>query len=320
MKLQLLPKPRHGSQEWLERRWRDDEGRCVFGASDIPVLMGVSPWRSRAELFIDKSTPPTVKEETDAMRRGNLLEAPLLEEASRILGVNIVTPKFQYHKGRLMVSHDGLPDGDLENPEFGVEVKTTAAHSVETADDLPDEWRWQAWAQSETIGGKPVFFVVLDKRQRISIVELADNPEARHTLLMEAEEFGALVDSKASVADIGLLHELDADQIAKFFRPSAEPKELGDDATRWLQMLDEARLAKTDAEKQEKLAKDALARLLQDAEVGTVNGRPVVSWKESAGRETLDAKALRAELPEVYERYIKQGAPYRTMRMLKGDK
>jgi predicted phage-related endonuclease len=181
MELTLIPKPKHGSEEWLRNRWRDPQGRCVFGASDIPVLMGVSPWRNRAELFIDKSTPPVVKAETVAMRRGNLLERPLLEEASTILGVKLVTPEFQYHKGRLMVSHDGLPDGDLENPEFGVEVKTTASHAIETADDLPADWRWQAWAQSETIGGKPVFFVVLDKRQNITVVELADNPEARQS-------------------------------------------------------------------------------------------------------------------------------------------
>jgi predicted phage-related endonuclease len=318
MELTLIPKPKHGSEEWLRNRWRDPQGRCVFGASDIPVLMGVSPWRNRAELFIDKSTPPVVKAETVAMRRGNLLERPLLEEASTILGVKLVTPEFQYHKGRLMVSHDGLPDGDLENPEFGVEVKTTASHAIETADDLPADWRWQAWAQSETIGGKPVFFVVLDKRQNITVVELADNPEARQSLLVEAEDFGSLIDDGAPLGD--LVQELDSDAIAAYFRPTAEPRELGSDATQWLNMLEAARLARTEAEKSEKLAKDALARLLQDAEVGTLNGLPVVSWKESAGRETLDAKALKAELPEVYEHYIRQGAPYRTMRMLKGDK
>jgi hypothetical protein len=129
---------------------------------------------------------------------------------------------------------------------------------------------------------------------------------------VEAEDDGAPLGD--------LVQELDSDAIAAYFRPTAEPRELGSDATQWLNMLEAARLARTEAEKSEKLAKDALARLLQDAEVGTLNGLPVVSWKESAGRETLDAKALKAELPEVYEHYIRQGAPYRTMRMLKGDK
>jgi predicted phage-related endonuclease len=52
--MERIPKPKHGSKEWLLTRWRDDLGRCVFGASDIPALMNASPYKTRAELFADK--------------------------------------------------------------------------------------------------------------------------------------------------------------------------------------------------------------------------------------------------------------------------
>jgi predicted phage-related endonuclease len=46
--MERIPKPKHGSKEWLLTRWRDDLGRCVFGASDIPALMNASPYKTRA--------------------------------------------------------------------------------------------------------------------------------------------------------------------------------------------------------------------------------------------------------------------------------
>jgi hypothetical protein len=57
-----------------------------------------------------------------------------------------------------------------------------------------------------------------------------------------------------------------------------------------------------------------------DNEVGILNGRPVVSWKQTAGRESLDTKALKEAHPDLVKQYMKQGNPFRTMRMLNGGK
>lgn len=318
MTFQLLEKPAHGSVPWLRQRWKDSEGRCVFGASDIPVLMNASPWRNRFGLWTDKTTEPTLNEETPAMRKGNLLEPVLLSEAERMLGVEISTPTKQYKKGRLVVSYDGLPTHQLEKPDFVVEAKTTSYKNIESLDDIGLDWRWQAWAQSEIFGGVPVYFVVFDKRQNITIHELPDNPSARSQLVEESELFGNRIDANEPMTDF--IYEMDAEQIAQYFPSTKRTVELPADAMNWLTALGMAREMKTDAENQEKLAKDELARLLQDADIGTLNGISVVSWKETAGRESLDVKAFKAEHPEIHGRYIKQGAPYRTMRMLNSKK
>jgi predicted phage-related endonuclease len=320
MTFTMIPKPKHGSQQWLENRWRYN-GRCVFGASDIPVLLGVSPWRTRGELYFDKITPPTVKEETAAMRRGNLLEAPLLAEAGRILGQEFVTPEFQYLKERLMVSFDGLPaDYEKKTPEVIVEVKTTTAHAIESGDDLPDDWRAQGWAQSEIFDGAPVFFVVLDRRQNISVVELKDNPQAREYILEVTEEFGQSVENQDAVEQH--VAELDAEQIASYFKATEKTVELDKEAMRLIVELDLARRNKADAEKMEKASKDGLAKILLDASIGTFNGETVVSWKETAGRESFDSKAFQKAHPDIYKQFTKITASYRTMRLTnnKGDK
>lgn len=313
MTFTMVNKPKHGSVEWLNNRWKW-EGRCVFGASDVPVLLGVSPWRTRGELYFDKLTPPQVKEETAAMRRGNILEAPILAEAGRILGREFVTPEFQYLKDRLMVSYDGLPEGELENPSMIVEVKTTTAHTIESGDDLPQDWRAQGWAQSEVLGGVPVIFAVLDKRQNIAVVELQDNPDARRFIVEETERFGEQVDKGEGAEEH--IAELDADQVATYFKATDREVEIDDELMRWVIELENARHNKTEAEKQEKAAKDMLAKAMLDATVAVFHGEPVLSWKETAGREAFDAKGFEKAHPDLAKQFTKITASYRTMRLI----
>jgi predicted phage-related endonuclease len=313
MTVTKIVKPLHGSLEWLENRWKHD-GRCVFGASDVPALLGLSPWRTRGELYFDKLTQPVVKQETAAMRRGNILEAPILAEAGRILGREFITPDFQYLKGRLMVSLDGLPADEVDEPSMIVEVKTTSAHTIENSGDLPQDWCAQGWAQSEVFNGIPVFFAVLDKRQTISVVELTDNADARQFILEETERFGEQVDKGESAHEY--VDELDADQIAMYFKATDKEIELDDEMMRWVIELEASRATKNEAEKTEKAAKDFLAKAMLDASVGVFNGNPVISWKETAGRASFDTKSFERSHPDLFKEFTKMSASYRTMRLI----
>ena len=309
--MQVIPKAKHGSKEWLLSRWKDDDGRCVFGASDIPVLMGASPYKTRGELFADKVNEPVVQEETAVFRRGNLLEKPLLEEASRILGANIFTPDVVYRDGRLSISLDGVDNAN--QPTVVVEAKTSTRYSVYTSDDLPDEWLWQGWAQQAVLQ-VPVWFVVLDRDQRISVVELPNNPQAIDTIQLETSVFGGWVDGDPMDEDI---NNFSAADIARIWKPTPTSVELPASAVDWALQLDEARAMAKQAADLETKAKDALAQMMLGNEIGTVDGVQLVTWKQQAGRESLDTKQLRADHPELVAQYEKQGAPFRVMRVSK---
>ena len=310
--MQVIPKAKHGSKEWLLSRWKDDDGRCVFGASDIPVLMGASPYKTRGELFADKVNEPVVQEETAVFRRGNLLEKPLLEEASRILGANIFTPDVVYRDGRLSISLDGVDNAN--QPTVVVEAKTSTRYSVYTSDDLPDEWLWQGWAQQAVLQ-VPVWFVVLDRDQRISVVQLPDNPQAIDTIQLETSVFGGWVDGDPMDEDI---NNFSAAGIARIWKPTPTSVELPASAVDWALQLDEARAMAKQAADLETKAKDALAQMMLGNEIGTVDGVQLVTWKQQAGRESLDTKQLRADHPDLLAQYEKQGAPFRVMRVSKG--
>jgi predicted phage-related endonuclease len=312
--MKVIPKSKHGSQDWLLSRWRDEEGKCVFGASDIPALMGASPYKSRGGLFADKINRPVEQPSNAVFDRGNDLEPALIARASKELGANIFTPDVVYRDGRLSISLDGVDNE--KQPSIVVEAKTTTRYSVYDSSDLPTEWLWQGWAQQAVLQ-VPVWFVVLDRDLRISCVELPNNPEAVDTLRTEAEIFGEWVDN-GFAPEGDLLDDFSADDIARIYQSTPSSIELPESAVDWLAQLEEARVMSKQASDLEATAKDVIARLLLDNEIGTINGKQVVSWKSQQGRSSLDTVALKAAHPALVEGFTKQGASFRVMRITKG--
>ena len=309
--MKLIEKPEHGSLPWHMGRWRTPENLCAFGASDAPALMGESPYKTRAELFVEKVKMPKVTEETDRMRVGNWLEPTLIDVAAHDLQVPLLTPKYQYWKDRWVISCDGVDDA--EKPTLVVECKTTAKYQVETLADLPPEWRWQGWVQS-MVTGAPVIFSVLDRRQVFRLIELPPSSRAFDALAEESEKLGAMVDSGSGLED--LIDELGYEEIAELYDSPNGIVELPSEADVVLEALVEAREAKAAAEEREKAAKDALARMLKDGDTGVRDGMTVVTWKLSKGRESLDQAALKAAHPELVKEFMKQGSGFRTMRLV----
>ncbi|NDC18662.1 MAG: hypothetical protein EBZ87_00115 [Microbacteriaceae bacterium] len=310
--MHIVRKPEHGSEEWLRLRWRDSSGRCVFGASEAASLMGQSPYVSRGDLFASKRSEPMISEQTEAFRRGHVLEPALLAEAGRILGAEVSTPGVMYRDGRWIATLDGIV-GSPEKPEVIVEAKTTTRYSIRDAEDLPAEWLWQTWVQGSLLGAE-VFIMALDRDQRLSLTKVPSNPQAWEALLTEAERLGSSVDEGHPLAP----DEFNYEQITDLWRATPRVAELPNEAAQWLHVLVDARDLKAQAETQEKQAKDALARMLLDAEVGVLNGQQVITWKEQAGRASLDESRLRQDHPDLCSAYEKPGRPYRVMRVSSG--
>lgn len=310
--MKILQKQPHGTLEWLNARWRDEHGRCLFGASDVPVVMGASPYKRRSELYAEKLAPPVVQPETAVFRRGNVLEPALLSEASHILQTDIHTPDVIYRSGRLSVSLDGVDHS--EQPTVIVEAKTTTRYSIHDATDLPLEWLWQGYAQQAVLD-VPVYFVVLDRDLKISCVELPRNKSAIAALRMETELFGLWVDEQNP--PMNELDDFTADDIAQIWKATPTSCELDPNtAPIWLDQLQTARSLAKEAQKMESEAKDALARMLLSDEIGTINGVPVVTWKQQKGKRSLNVTELREEHPEIVEQFEYEGKPFRVMRVV----
>ena len=308
--MKLIEKPPHGSMEWLLKRHRDEHGNVLFGASEAPVMMNHSPYQTRPQLFAAKLSEPRVSKESAVFRRGNLIEPVLVEEAGVVLGIPIKTPPFMYQQHRFIVTLDGVDDSFT--PSVVVEAKTTTRYRIRDAEDLPNEWLWQAWAQ-RLVTGADVWFSVLDSEQTISVIQCPDNPEAIQALMDESEAFGAAIQLNRPPEDFDDC-VIDADTVAKIWRATPTEIAIPETEMRWLQEIVHAKEQIAEGEALKKLAEDHLAMLLKGNEIGTFNGVKVLSWKEQAGRASLDTKALKDEHPEIAAKYERQGKPFRVMR------
>jgi predicted phage-related endonuclease len=311
--MRLIQKPEHGTLEWLVGRQKDENGKVLLGGSDAPALMGASQFKTRGDLYVDKITAPVVDTSFNmAFHRGNVVEPVLVAEASRILGISLLTPDLMYREGRWNINSDGVDNA--ESPTVNIECKTTTRYTVTDSDDLPIEWRWQGYAQMAVMN-VPVFFSVLDARQNLSVVELPRDNMMIDLLLQESEVFCDAVESNTGIMEY--LDQFTADQIARLIDCNETSVELPSEAETWLTMLDEARYNKKEAEDAEREAKDALARLLLGNEIGLFRGKQVVTWKEQAGKTSIDLAGLRAAHPEIVAQYERAGSPYRVMRIVK---
>ena len=122
-----------GTKEWLELR------KNHIGASDAPVIMGVSPWRTPYQLWQEKLGLGTAQAENSAMRYGKEMEETARRTYESYTG-NLVSPEIVFHpeKKFMMASLDGL---SLDR-SIAVEIKTSNAddHELAKKGKIPEKY------------------------------------------------------------------------------------------------------------------------------------------------------------------------------------
>jgi predicted phage-related endonuclease len=125
----------------------------------------------------------------------------------------------------------------------------------------------------------------------------------------QADEIHDRAERFMAAIDMGIVPdwiELSYDNVARLHPHPAGAAELDDAALDMVRELATLRQIKRDAEKEEKLTKDALAKVLLDHEVGTWNGIEVLSWRTTKPSFRLDVDMLTADHPDLVEKYSRE--------------
>ena len=156
----------------------------------------------------------------------------------------------------------------------------------------------------------------------ISHHEIPRNEQALETLRAESQRFCSAVDSRDETELAAMIDQMNAEQITDMVRPTSKSIELTGDQYDWVRELADARDLKRQAEQLEDTAKNFIARFMLDADIATYNDKKVLTWREQAGRESLDVARLRTEHPDLVAAFTRQGSPSRVMRLsnTKGNK
>jgi putative phage-type endonuclease len=293
-----------GSPQWLEER------RKGIGASDCAAVLGLSPWRSPYQVYLEKRGEVKDWNGNAQAEWGLLMEPVLRQFYSDATGRAVRLPdKILYAKERpyMLASLDGFTDD-----ERIVEIKTARSSKgwgEPGTSEVPDHYAIQVHHQMIVTGfevadvvvsiggGSPeIYEVPADKEIQEMIIEacakfwekvVAGNPPEPTTYADAVQRFGKIKAEGAVSATHG------------DFLNYAEIKEIREQISK--------------LEAREELLKGKL--ILSLGEAGDLlihdDGTPLISYKLANGRKSFDAKTLEKEMPEIYQQYLKQGEPSR---------
>lgn len=146
-----------GTPEWHAHR------AAHFNASDAPAMMGVSPYKTRAQLLREYATGITPEVDAATQRRfdeGHRLEAQARPYAENIIGEELY-PCVGVN-GRLSASFDGLTllyDTAFEHKMMNGALREVLLHMAAPSIELPDHYRVQMEQQCMVSGAERVLFV-----------------------------------------------------------------------------------------------------------------------------------------------------------------
>lgn len=303
-----IPLPTYLSPEWHTQRKHDADGRVRFGASDAPVLMGVSQYKNIVDLFMSRQSTELPAPPNEAQMRGHRLEPALLGYASDVLQEPVTTPDVWFTTGRFVATLDGLSESNVI-----VECKTTTTYSSDNP--IPAPWYWQVQAQLAcNENATHAFVAVLDKRMRFGYYDVRRNEDDIAILLDQAEYVGSHFD-KGEIPDDVTYTE---DQVKRLYPSPTGNVDLSYDQyamiTEWIQLKQQ----REEIEQKEQDLRNEVVSLLRGAETAKYNGITVVSYKARKGSLRLDTKLLEAEHPDLVGQYKKMSNTTRVLRIHEG--
>lgn len=284
-------------QEWLEHR------RGGIGGSDAPVIMGVNPWRSQMDLWLEKTGEYTEDVDNEAMYWGRTLEDIVAREFVKRTGKKV-------RRRNAILRHNEYPwmlanvDRLVVGESSGLEVKTTNAFYQDDG-TCPAYYYAQVQHYMAVTGRELWYVAVLAGGQRFYLYEVPRSDIYIEELIKAEQEFWELV-------QINTPPEMDGSEasgrVLNRFYPEAKDGEveLPTDAFALVQQYEEA----AGEEKEAKLKKDEAANklkaMLGEAERGNIYDRRV-SWT-NVSTLRFDIKTFKEEHEKLYQRYCQESS------------
>lgn len=306
-KLIMTVEEMENREAWLGERKKG------IGGSDASVIVGLNKWKSPFTLWLEKTGQAKEEDlsENEYVYWGNVLEETVAREFSKRTGKKVVR--------RGLLQHDTIPfllasvDRLVVGEDAGLECKTAWSRKEWEGDNVPDAYYVQCQHYMLVTGAKRWYIAALIGGNHFVMQTIERNEEDIAALLKAETEFWRKVDAK-EMPDVDGSEDC-AKALAEKFHGGLPAIELPSSADKIFSEIDTLTETASGILAQIEEKKNQLRMMLGDAEAGTTpNGRKA-TWKTYAGRMTVDSKRLKAERPDVYAQYSKQGMPTRVFKI-----
>jgi putative phage-type endonuclease len=262
------------TREWL--LWR----KSKIGASDAPIVMGVSPWKTPQQLWKEKVSDTIETFTTAAMLRGQALEPTARVHLEKELGIKL-NPEVMTHKDYdfIVASLDGVS----EDGKTVVEIKCPSefSHNLAKKGDIADHYKVQMQHQMAVTGVDSVIYYSFDGSTGVQIKYDRDQ-DMIDSIIEEEKKFYKCMVDKIEPIDTSLRTD----------------KEWVEATEQWKEL----QVKKKELEEAERECRDRLLYLAKDKNVHgnglaltKVERKGAVDYSKIAVLKTLDLDFYRKE-------------------------
>lgn len=287
-------------EEWLHYR------KGGIGGSDVAAILGISKWKSEIEIWLDKTNQTDdIPEENEAMKWGNIMEPVIRNYFSEIMDRPVVEVKaiLQHPEYPFMLADiDGLTIDDEGNPAV-LEIKTASEFKRnEWEGGIPAYYETQVQHYLCVTGAAKAYVAVLIGGNTFLVYEVDADLEVHKMLIDVEKDFWNKVENRVRPEIDG--SDASRELLDRIYKGgSSEKAMLPGETIGYI----EAYISASDDEEDAKAKKQDAANHIKDI-MGDFNSAEcfghIVTWKPVKS-ERVDAKALKAEEPEVYAKYVK---------------
>lgn len=297
--------------QWLSQR---SQG---IGSSEVGTLMGVNPWQSPYQLWLKKTgRDATVKEETKAMKAGHRLENAVADYYQDETGNRIIKSSagdwlaVDKQRPYLRASPDRtfwLANMPQQKRYKGiVECKTTQRNIDK--DNIPQYWYCQLQYQLGVMELQHGALAWLRSGIDFDYQDFDFNPDFYKEMTARIEEFWCKNVLEDIEPDITTADDVCAkymrSQLGKVVVATTETEDAVNDLKSIKEQLATLKAQQTELE-------DKIKIVMQDGEsLLDQQGTVLCTWKTAKDSSTFNEKALKKEMPDIYEKYLqtKQGS------------
>jgi len=291
-------------KQWLEER------RTGIGGSDVAAVLGINPYRSPVEVYLDKTgQSPLETPDNDKMYWGRALEDLVAQEFSKRTGKKVQRRNQMFRDKEYSFLIANI-DRYIVGEQAILECKTASEYTKDQwgedgTDDVPFYYLCQVLHYMYVTGYYKGYLAVLIGGYDYRIYNISYNENVANKIKSKCIDFwNNHVLKKVPPKPINL-----EDVKALYSTTSQEAiiKEADENILQLTETYKALKQEEKDILEKLKETQKKIMEFLQDANtlINPVSGKILATWKENKTKR-FDASILKIEQPEIYNKYTKE--------------
>jgi len=284
-------------KDWLLERAKS------IGASDSSAVLGINPWKSNVELWLEKTNPESLLDQPDNlnMRLGRDMEPILRQLFTEETGLQVRQDNHIRYDDEYPFLSTNL-DGRIVGDKVPLELKTTGMWDGM----IPDNYFCQLQHQMMVTKSPYIYFavLVLSNFGKQFIVEKYERNE-RFIADMRAR----MVDFWMNYVVTGVAPDPVSVKDARLLYNETNQESVIEGSFDMITICDNIKEYNKDIKKIKAKADElrvSIMDTMKEDEIMTYKGSTLSTWKKSKGKVKFDLNKFKKDHPDIYEEYSSQ--------------